>query len=646
MRGILNCGKWLVSSLRAGRLAMYDEDDEDIELKYPVRDEDDADDEDIVDITDTRLANVPASSRAVSAPLPERHQQEPLHWTYEQIRDRGLRLDARTLTLRWLIYLHDVDHICSLRVHFVTMQQHQPETRRFREVLLLDFRHPYTEWSVDSINLFLDMMATAITQDRKYKYARGVRAQASTPRKYRVVTSRLISNKPERRCFPANQNTINAALGPFLDGNLDYRVTEQVVEQTLSDQRAQSHAHERARADENRNQAAIDRRVWSAQIASNGSQMFELQSSVDQAYRNALAVGLGHAPNTDEEKQLATCLATTVTRQDIGVGTEHWFMIQLQRRMTTYRPAVSALHGQPGRLEISDVELVRGLRGEADIRVQLLSQQWHGLQAKTMTYIKDDSYRFACTNKWSPNLLIAATDATFQRFALVWARDTYGAGFTITFGSDSTAEHTAQVILKTTNAEQLINTIIEQLPLALDTPHSRPAGSMMSDTTWTELTSLHYVAAKCLALEIPCVAADRSDAAHDLVVNGHRVQVKATKSGQARRRFFGRQHNTAAGTGRGERRSYRASDFDILMLVLLPDLDHRGADGSIVTYIIPMEQLRKKKLVTYYEEDGRVVVGDPDMQLNLSLYPEWRRFKEAWDIVQRSALGGGESTLR
>ena len=168
--------------------------------------------------------------------------------------------------------------------------------------------------------------------------------------------------------------------------------------------------------------------------------------------------------------------------------------------------------------------------------------------------------------------------------------------------------------MKTNNDQEFITKLIQLLPNAVSTPHSRLAGSMMVESTWIELLSLQFIGARCLQLGIPYVAADRADAAYDVVVNvGHRVQVKATRTGSGRCRLHRRHRDRERGID--VYRPYRATDFDLLMLILLPSNDV----GGIGTWIIPMEQLRRQGLVSYYNENGILTIGSAEMSIDLHL---------------------------
>ena len=449
---------------------------------------------------------------------------------------------------------------------------------------------------------------------------------AAVPTEYRIAPSRLVTSLPARRCFPCTQTVVSSALRPFLDGDYTWRIDTTAVQLASTEQRRQSHASQKEQADANRAAAAMQRHQWSVQLQQNATDFQSLLPSLDQSYKNALQQGFGRAATADDEQRLAINFATPVTNVETGVATEQWFIALLRRRLTTYRPGETRLR-QPGRVEILDLELVRGLRGEVDVRVQMLSGQWYGLQVKTLSYIDGSSYQFGCTDKWSPNLLIAATDNTYQRFALLWARDTYGDRFTVTFGVEAATAHTAKVVLKTDNDIDFINWIVELLPQSVATPHSRPAGSMMILPTWMELLSLQFIGAKCMALGVPWVAANRADAAYDLVINHtHRVQVKAST---VKRFHLSRDH-----WDRDEHqhviRPYRATDFDFLLLVLLPS--SRNPIGPISSYVIPMGQLQKCGLVSFYNEEGVFVPSTKGMYV--TLYPEWERFREAWALLQ------------
>jgi hypothetical protein len=162
-----------------------------------------------------------------------------------------------------------------------------------------------------------------------------------------------------------------------------------------------------------------------------------------------MQAAVGRPTAEQDDVELAACFATTkVSLEDIGVATEHWFLDQLRRRSRTYRPA--SQRAQPSMLPFKDVQLARGLRGGCDIRVQLASGDWHGLQVKTLSYVDGRSFQFDCTPSWSPNLLVAAADSSFQSFALLWARDSYGSRFCVTFGVETATERTGRIIWKST----------------------------------------------------------------------------------------------------------------------------------------------------------------------------------------------------
>ena len=147
-----------------------------------------------------------------------------------------------------------------------------------------------------------------------------------------------------------------------------------------------------------------------------------------------------------------------------------------------------------------------------------------------MNWISGTTFQFQCTNSWSTDLLIAAADSTFRYFALVRAGDTYGPQFTVTMGAEAVTEHTAKVLLKTSDVRAFIDEIIRRLPLSTPAPHSRPACSMMTHNAWTEQLSLQFIAGKCRQLALPCTIASRAESSFDMVVNrAHRVQVKATR---------------------------------------------------------------------------------------------------------------------
>ena len=517
----------------------------------------------------------------------------------------------------------------------------RPQQRRERQVLVDDFRHPLLpKWSIEAINLLLDWLQHAINLDRD----RGSGSALPLPSQYKIIASHLVSSTDGRNCFPCQQTVITNALCPFLLGDFAWRIDEQRVRDGRAEQRRQSSAAKEAAAAEQKDEDEARRRSWQQQLKQHATALQAQLPEHDRGYVNALQRGFQRAQySADDEQKLAASLGTQVGRHETGVATEQWFYALLKRRLTTYRPNDARLHGQFDRPEILNLELVRGLRGECDLRVQALSGEWFGVQTKTLSHVDGNSYQFVCTNRWSPSLLIAAADNTYQHFALVWARDTYGERFTVTFGVEAAAAHTARVILKTSDDKEFIDKLILVLPQAVPAPHRRPAGSMMVNNTWQELCSLQFIAARCMSLGIPCVAADRADAAYDLLVNhGHRVQVKASKSGVG---FFGlhrQQKDHVRGTS--VHRPYRATDFDFLVLVLLPS----NNVGDIGTWIIPMEKLRREGLVSYYDENGDVQVGSSDMSVDLRRHSELcEPFKEAWDLLQQhSAAVGGRSIGR
>ena len=541
-------------------------------------------------------------------------------------------LTPRTVELQFLVPEGPVSLTVSFRtVNVVHSQQ------RIREALVDDFRHPLGgDWTVQAINLLLHWLADIIDRDRHCDL-RGRGRAAELPSEYRIVASRLVTSLQHRHCFPCTQSVISASLRPFLDGDFTWRIDEAGVQLGIDEQRRQSAAARKEAAEERRAEAAVARQQWQQELQQNAAALQAMLPDLDRGYVNALMQGLGRTPSVEDERKVAANLATDVSFLETGVATEQWFIAQLKRRLTSYRPSETRLHGQFDRPEILDLEMVRGLRGECDLRVQMLSGGWSGVQTKTLSHMDGNSYQFACTNKWSPLLLIAAADNTYQHFALVWAQDTYGPSFTITFGVAAATEHTARVILKTDNHVDFINQLIQLLPQAVAAPHSRPAGTMMTDNTWMELHSLQFIGAKCTSLGIPWAAANRADSAHDLLVNfGHRVQVKSSKTGR------GVFHLSRMHWDRERRvrvlRPYRASDFDFLMLVLLPS----NNVGSIASWVIPMEQLRRQGLVTYYNEEGVLIAGAERMVVDIRQQPGWNQpFREAWHLLQQRAVVEG-----
>jgi hypothetical protein len=127
---------------------------------------------------------------------------------------------------------------------------------------------------------------------------------------------------------------------------------------------------------------------------------------------------------------------------------------------------------------------------------------------------------------------------------------------------------------------------------------------------------------------------NRAESAFDLLVNnGHRVQVKSTKRGTSNfdlhRMHWDRQLRARVW------RPYRASDFDFLVYVMLPPNDN----DAISTWIIPMAQLVKHRLVTSYNEYGVPTPGADAMTVNLNDYPELeQRCKETWHLLQQVAV--------
>ena len=350
---------------------------------------------------------------------------------------------VRQLELYWLIPEGPVSLIVSFGNRNVRVSSEPPQppvSRRVRDTLLNDFRHPLpVDWSVETINLFLNSLAHAIALDR----AKGSEVELPLPVEYRIIASRLVTSEPLRHCFPCQQTVITNTLRRFLNGEFTWRITAEEVQQGRQQQADQSTAAARATAEAWRAEKEAARRLWQQRMQQNAVALQERLDEIKRGYDNALLQGFGRAVTADDERRLAASLCTHVERHETGVATEQWFIAQLKRRLTSYRPNEARLHGQFDRPEILDLELVRGLRGECDLRVQLLSGDWCGVQTKTLSHVDGTSYQFECTDKWTPSLLIAAADNTYQNFALVWARHTYGQRFTVTFGVEAATEHTA-----------------------------------------------------------------------------------------------------------------------------------------------------------------------------------------------------------
>ena len=273
-----------------------------------------------------------------------------------------------------------------------------------------DFQHSLREdWSVEAVNLLLHWLADAIERDRTFA-VRGRGRVAALPSEYRIAVSRLVTSLPARHCFPCTQSVISAALRPFLDGDYAWRIDMLGVEMGVK-QRRQSAAARKAQAAERSAEAAQRRHQWHVRLHQNAAALQAELPNINRGYANALLQGLGRPPTADDEQKVAASFATPVSFLETGVDTEQWFIAQLRRRLTTFRPNDARLH-QPGRLEILNVELVRGLRGECGLRVQLLTGVWVGLQTKTLSFMDGSSYQFGCTDKWSPSLLIACADNT------------------------------------------------------------------------------------------------------------------------------------------------------------------------------------------------------------------------------------------
>ena len=496
-----------------------------------------------------------------------------------------------------------------LVVTFRTVRGPQGAGAPVRDVLVDGFTVPLPSmWSVLAINLLLERLQSAIAADRADTSLWSDSAPA--PAEYRVVPSRLVTKlKAGHLCLPRNQTIIKSAVKEFLDGDFAYRVVEARLEQTNQEHNRQTSAARARLREEEAERERVARFAWLQSLLQHSELQQQRLPQRQHAYAEMMQAVLGRPVTAQDDATLARAMGSSqVSTAEIGVSTEHWFLGQLRERSALYRPA--AQRGQSTELPLQDVQLVRSLRGECDLRVQLASGDWHGLQVKTMSYIDGRTYQLPVSNRWSPNLLVAAVDNAFQHFALLWARHSYGSKFAVTFGVEAATEHTAKLSWKSDSANQLeefFAKIAELLPQSVETPHWRPAGSLMVENTELEFRSLQFVGQQLTQLGLQWRVADRSDAAYDLVVNNFlRVQVKASTWDSF---LLHRTHYE----GGDVVRPYRCSDFDFLV-VLLP------AGATFRAWVIPMTWLMEKRFVTTFDRRGQAVASNGIMELSIAGY--------------------------
>jgi hypothetical protein len=153
--------------------------------------------------------------------------------------------------------------------------------------------------------------------------------------------------------------------------------------------------------------------------------------------------------------------------------------------------------------------------------------------------------------------------------------------------------------------DEFFDRITEALPQSVQTPHWRLAGSMLTENTETEFRSVQFIGQKLNILGIAWRAANRADAAFDLLVNNLvrvQVKVKASATSFPLRRSHWKE---------GERvtRPYRSYDFDFLV-AMEPDAH---APFLFHAWVIPMTWLVLEGFVTAMDIHGSLVPIRPEI---------------------------------
>ena len=277
-------------------------------------------------------------------------------------------------------------------------------------VHVYNFIHTLEEkWDIRAINLFLELMSTAI---RKHQLDR---TNAGLPLlRYHIVVDRLRSVTASRQCFPCNPEVIRPMIQPFLDGDWDWRVSPQHYDMAkqgylhvYAERRLQSAAQDEEL--QRKRQGAMEGRgVWQEKMRRRGRVESDTLPAEEQYYANMITAVYGGRDAVFEDR-VAKAFAVTPPRQDVGIATEHYFLSQLRRHRSATLAKAKGEDANIHHCSIEDVDLISTVRGEGDLRVQTSAGgEWFSLQVKTMNFPGKSTYQVSVTQSYDPRLLIAA----------------------------------------------------------------------------------------------------------------------------------------------------------------------------------------------------------------------------------------------